>query len=57
MFTLRENHEEDKFLGLENDLPTFISRDQRKIDRWSYLWYPVQLFTQSNNNIARYRLI
>jgi hypothetical protein len=49
--------EEDKFPGLQNDLPALLSRDQRNGGRQSYLWYPVQLTTQSNNNTMRSKLI
>jgi hypothetical protein len=37
MFTLRENHEEEKFLGLGNDPPAFLRKYQRNNSRWSYL--------------------
>jgi hypothetical protein len=57
IFTLRENHEEDNFFVLGNDIPTFLSRDQINGGRQSYLWYHVQLSTQSNNNTVRSKLI
>jgi hypothetical protein len=55
--TLRENHEEDKILGLRNDLLSLLGRDQGNNTRWDYLGYPVQFHVQSNNNIVRPRLI
>jgi hypothetical protein len=57
LFTLRSNHEEEKFLGLGNDLPSLLSRDQRNGGKQSYLLYHVQLSTQSNNNTTKSRLI
>jgi hypothetical protein len=33
LFTLRENHEEEKFHGLGKDHPAFLSRDQRNVGR------------------------
>jgi hypothetical protein len=57
IFTFKENHEEDKFLGLVNYLPTFLNRDEINGGRWSYLWYNVKLSTQRNNTTVRYKLI
>jgi hypothetical protein len=39
--SLRENHEEEKFLCLRDDLPAFLGRDQGKSARMDYLRYPV----------------
>jgi hypothetical protein len=55
--TLRVNHEEDKLLGLINDLLAFLRRDQGNNTRWDYPEYPVQFHVQINNNIVRPRLI
>jgi hypothetical protein len=55
--TLRENHEEDKFLGLRDDLPALLGRDQGNSTRRDCLGYPVQFHVQSNNNTTRPRLI
>jgi hypothetical protein len=37
VFNLRENHKEDKFLGLGDDLPALLSKVQRNGGRWRYL--------------------
>jgi hypothetical protein len=55
--TLRMNHEEDKLLGLRNDLPSFLGRDQGNSTRWDYLRHPVIFHVQSKNNTMRPRLI
>jgi hypothetical protein len=57
LFTLRANHKEDKFIVLGDDLPALLSRDQVNGGRMSYLWYPIQLSTQSNNKTVSFRLI
>jgi hypothetical protein len=55
--TLRENHEEDKFLGLRDDLPKLLGKDQGNSTRRDCLRYPIQFLVQSNNNTTSYRLI
>jgi hypothetical protein len=55
--TLRENHEEEKFPGLRDDLPTLLGRDQGNNTRRYCLEYLVQFPIQSNNNTMRPRLI
>jgi hypothetical protein len=54
---LRVNHEEDKFPGLRDDLPTLLGRDQGNSSRRDCLGYLVQFSVQSNNNTMRPRLI
>jgi hypothetical protein len=39
--TLRANHEEDKILGLRDDLPVLLGRDQGNSTRWDCLEYPI----------------
>ena len=41
LLVLGENHKENKFLGLVNDLTAFICNDQRDGGKWGYLRYPV----------------
>jgi hypothetical protein len=48
--TMRVNHEEDKFLGLRDDLPALLGRDQGNNTRRDWLKYLVQFPVQSNNN-------
>jgi hypothetical protein len=55
--TLRENHEEDKFIILRDYLSAFLARDQGNITRWDILEYHVQFPVQSNNNTMRPRII
>jgi hypothetical protein len=55
--TLRANHEEEKFLGLRDDLLALLGKDQGNITRRDCLGYPVQFLVQSNNNTTRPRLI
>jgi hypothetical protein len=55
--TLRENHEEDKFIGLRDDLPALIGRDQGNNTRRDYLGNPIQFPIQSNNKTTRSRII
>jgi hypothetical protein len=40
--TLRENHEEEKFPSLRDDLPALLGRDQGNSTRRDCLGYPVQ---------------
>jgi len=51
--TLRENHEEEKFPGLRDDLPALLGGYQGNNTRRDCLGYPVQ----SNNNNTRPRII
>jgi hypothetical protein len=51
------NHEEEKFLGLRDDLPPLLGRDQGNRKRRDYLKYPIQFPVQSNNNTPRLGLI
>jgi hypothetical protein len=56
------NHSErksevEKFLGLRDDLPTFLGRDQRNSTRRDCLEYPVLFPIQCNNNTTRPRHI
>jgi hypothetical protein len=55
--TLKANHEEDKLPRLRDDLPALLGRDQGNNTRWECLRYPINFLFQSNNNIARPRLI
>jgi hypothetical protein len=55
--TLRVNHEEEKILGLRDDLPALLGRDQGNGHRWDYLGYPVQFPVQINNKTTMPRLI
>jgi hypothetical protein len=55
--TLRQNHEDDKFPSLSDELPAFLGRDQGNSTRWDYLEYPIQFPIQSNNNTTRPRII
>jgi hypothetical protein len=56
-FTLRVNHEEEKFPGLRDDLPALLRRDQGNNTRRDYLRYPIQFLVKSNNNTKRPKLI
>jgi hypothetical protein len=51
------NHKEEKFLGLRDELPALLGRDQGNNTRRDFLGYPVQFLVQSNNNTMRPRLI
>ena len=51
LLSLRVNHKENKFPSVGNDLIAFLHNDQRDGGRQYYLWYPVQLITQSNNKV------
>jgi hypothetical protein len=55
--TLSTDHDEEKLLGMRDDLPTLLARDQGNGGRWDYLEYPVKIIIQSNNNSMRPRLI
>jgi hypothetical protein len=35
------NHEEEKLLGLRDELPALLNKDQGNGGRWDYLEYPV----------------
>jgi hypothetical protein len=51
------NHEEEKILGLRDDLSALLDKDQGNGSMWGYLRYPVQIHFQINNNTTRPRLI
>jgi hypothetical protein len=55
--TLKVNHEEDKFMGLRDDLPALLGRDKGNNTRRDCLRYPIEFLVQSNNNTTRPRLI
>jgi len=50
LLSLRAYHQENKFPSFVNELNTSFCSNQRDGSRWCYLWYLVQLISQSNNN-------
>jgi hypothetical protein len=57
LITLRENHKEDKLLGLRDDLLAFLGRNQGNSTRRDCLRYLVQFLIQINNKTMRLRII
>jgi hypothetical protein len=57
LLILRANHKEDKLPFLRDDISALLGRDEGNSTGWNCLGYPVQFLVQSNNNIARPRLI
>ena len=56
-FPFWTNHQEDEFVGLGDHLLALLSCDERDRGSGNYLWYPVALFSQSNNDTTRPRFI
>ena len=55
--TFRLNHTEEKCFGMTNHLYALLNRDQRNCNIWDYLWYLVELISQSNNDTTGPRFI
>ena len=57
LLALGADHQENEFLGFGNELTVLFCSNQRDSGRRWYLWYPLKLISQINNNSARPRLI
>jgi hypothetical protein len=57
LLSLRADHQENKFPNFGNEITTFFYSNQRDRDKGWYLWYPVKLISQGNNNSVSSGLI
>jgi len=53
LLSLGAYHQESKFPDFGNELTALFCSNQRDSGRRCYLWYPIQLIPQSNNNNTR----